>query len=67
MQQLAQEGMTRVVVTHEMQFAREVASRVMFLNRGQVEESDNPREILNNPQSEWLQSFLSRINRVLPT
>ncbi len=67
MQQLAQEGMTMVVVTHEMQFAREVASRFMFLNRGQVEESGNPREILSNPQSERLQSFLSRINMVLPT
>ena len=66
MQQLAQEGMTMVVVTHEMQFAREVASRVMFLNKGQVEESGNPREILSNPQSERLKSFLSRINMVLP-
>jgi arginine/lysine/histidine/glutamine transport system ATP-binding protein len=62
MQQLAQEGMTMVVVTHEMQFAREVASRVMFLNQGQVEESGNPREVLTHPQSERLQSFLSRIN-----
>jgi arginine/lysine/histidine/glutamine transport system ATP-binding protein len=54
--------MTMVVVTHEMQFAREVASRVMFLNQGQVEESGNPREVLTHPQSERLQSFLSRIN-----
>lgn len=67
MQQLAQEGMTMVVVTHEMQFAREVASRVMFLNKGQVEESGNPREILSNPQSERLQAFLSRISMALPT
>ena len=65
MQQLAHEGMTMVVVTHEMQFAREVASRVMFLNKGQVEESGNPREVLGNPQSERLQGFLSRMNQAL--
>ncbi|MGC1305898.1 MAG: amino acid ABC transporter ATP-binding protein [Phormidesmis sp.] len=65
MQQLAYEGMTMVVVTHEMQFAREVASRVMFLNKGQVEEEGNPREVLSNPQSERLQSFLSRISMTL--
>ena len=65
MQQLAQEGMTMVVVTHEMQFAREVASRVMFLNKGFVEEQGNPREVLVNPQSERLQAFLSRISMSL--
>ncbi len=65
MQQLAQEGMTMVVVTHEMQFAREVASRVMFLNKGFVEEQGNPREVLANPQSERLQAFLSRISMSL--
>lgn len=65
MQQLAQEGMTMVVVTHEMQFAREVASRVMFLNRGRVEEEGNPREVLTHPKSERLQTFLSRINVAL--
>lgn len=65
MQQLAKEGMTMIVVTHEMQFAREVATRVMFLNKGQVEEQGDPREVLKNPQSERLQSFLSRINMAL--
>ena len=65
MQQLAQEGMTMVVVTHEMQFAREVASRVIFLNKGLVEESGDPREVLANPQSERLQAFLSRISMSL--
>ncbi|MGD1866132.1 MAG: amino acid ABC transporter ATP-binding protein [Phormidesmis sp.] len=65
MQQLAQEGMTMVVVTHEMQFAREVASRVVFLNKGQVEEEGDPREVLANPQSARLQSFLSRISMSL--
>lgn len=65
MQQLAKEGMTMVVVTHEMQFAREVASRVLFLNQGRVEEQGDPREVLRNPQSDRLQSFLSRINVAL--
>ena len=65
MQQLAKEGMTMVVVTHEMQFAREVASRVLFLNKGRVEEQGDPREVLTNPQSDRLQSFLSRINVAL--
>ena len=65
MQQLAQEGMTMVVVTHEMQFAREVASRVMFLNKGQVEEEGDPRKVLTDPRSERLQNFLSRINMTL--
>jgi len=67
MQQLAQEGMTMVVVTHEMQFAREVASRVIFLNKGKVEEEGNPRDVLANPQSERLQAFLSRISMSLAT
>lgn len=65
MQQLAREGMTMVVVTHEMQFAKEVASRVMFLNKGRVEEQGDPREVLRNPQSDRLQAFLSRINVAL--
>ncbi|MFK8184974.1 MAG: amino acid ABC transporter ATP-binding protein [Phormidesmis sp.] len=65
MQQLAKEGMTMVVVTHEMQFAREVASRVLFLNKGKVEEQGDPREVLQNPQSDRLQAFLSRINVAL--
>jgi len=65
MQQLAQEGMTMVVVTHEMQFAREVASRVVFLNKGQVEEEGDPQEVLRNPQSERLQGFLSRIHMAI--
>ncbi|MEL6248170.1 MAG: ATP-binding cassette domain-containing protein, partial [Cyanobacteria bacterium J06627_15] len=65
MRNLAEEGMTMVVVTHEMQFAREVASRVMFLNKGQVEEEGDPREVLNHPKSERLQAFLSRMNMAL--
>ncbi|MGD1853260.1 MAG: amino acid ABC transporter ATP-binding protein [Leptolyngbyaceae cyanobacterium] len=62
MRTLAEDGMTMAVVTHEMQFAREVASRVMFLNQGLVEETGAPQDILRNPQSERLQTFLSRMN-----
>ena len=64
MQQLAQEGMTMVIVTHEMQFAREVANRVLFLNQGRVEEEGSAREVLTQPQSDRLKSFLSRMSFV---
>ncbi|MCD8485894.1 amino acid ABC transporter ATP-binding protein [Oscillatoria amoena NRMC-F 0135] len=64
MKQLAEEGMTMVVVTHEMQFAREVAHRVIFLNQGLVEEQGNARQVLTNPQSDRLRAFLSRMNLV---
>lgn len=59
MQALAQEGRTMVVVTHEMGFAREVSSEVMFLHQGRVEEQGAPRDILLQPSSERLQQFLS--------
>ena len=62
MQQLAEEGMTMVVVTHEMSFAREVANKVIFLNRGMVEEQGDAKRVLTNPQSDRLKAFLSRIN-----
>ncbi len=62
MKQLAEEGMTMVVVTHEMQFAREVANQVLFLNQGVVEEQGNAKEILTNPQCDRLKAFLSRMN-----
>ena len=62
MQQLAEEGMTMVVVTHEMSFAREVANKVIFLNQGVVEEQGDAKKILTNPQSDRLKAFLSRIN-----
>lgn len=65
MRTLAEDGMTMAVVTHEMQFAREVASRVMFLNKGVVEETGDPREVLRNPQSERLQTFLSRMGGMM--
>jgi arginine/ornithine transport system ATP-binding protein len=59
MQDLAQEGRTMVVVTHEMGFAREVSNQLVFLHKGLVEERGNPREVLINPQSERLQQFLA--------
>ncbi|WP_025112581.1 ABC transporter ATP-binding protein [Pseudomonas sp. H1h] len=59
MQDLAQEGRTMVVVTHEMGFAREVSNQLVFLHKGQVEERGDPREVLVNPQSERLQQFLA--------
>ncbi|MCZ8375296.1 MAG: ATP-binding cassette domain-containing protein [Beijerinckiaceae bacterium] len=59
MRSLAEEGRTMLVVTHEMGFAREVASRVIFLHRGVIEEEGPPAEILSNPRSERLQSFLA--------
>ena len=62
MQQLAAEGMTMAVVTHEMQFAREVANQVMFLDKGQVAEQGPAREVLTNPKSDRLGAFLSRLN-----
>jgi polar amino acid transport system ATP-binding protein len=61
MKDLAQSGMTMVVVTHEMGFAREVADTVYFLDGGVIEESGNPREVLSAPSSERLKSFLSKV------
>ncbi|MBV7550544.1 ATP-binding cassette domain-containing protein [Pseudomonas sp. PDM26] len=59
MQDLALEGRTMVVVTHEMGFAREVSNQLVFLHKGRVEERGNPREVLANPRSERLRQFLS--------
>ena len=61
MKRLARDGMTMVVVTHEMGFAREVGSRVVFMADGQVVEEGTPRDIFENPQSERLQSFLAKV------
>jgi len=61
MKQLAREGMTMVVVTHEMGFAREVASRVIFLDDGVIAEQGTPAEIFGAPKSERLRSFLSKV------
>ncbi len=59
MRKLAEEGRTMLVVTHEMGFARDVASEIVFLHKGQIEEKGAPREVLANPQSERLKQFLS--------
>jgi len=61
MRDLAKEGMTMVVVTHEMGFAREVASRVLFIDEGIIQEDGTPDEIFNNPQNPRTQSFLSKV------
>ena len=61
MKQLASEGMTMVVVTHEMGFAKEVADRVIFMDEGQIMEVGTPDEIFNNPKSQRTQSFLSKV------
>ena len=59
MRDLAGEGRTMVVVTHEMGFAREVSNRVVFLHKGRIEEEGDPRIVLRQPNSERLQQFLS--------
>lgn len=61
MKELAQEGMTMMVVTHEMGFAREVANRVMFINEGVIAEEGTPQEIFGAPKSQRLQEFLSKV------
>ena len=61
MKELAKEGMTMVVVTHEMGFAREVSNRVIFLDDGVIAEEGSPAEIFENPQCERLQSFLAKV------
>jgi polar amino acid transport system ATP-binding protein len=61
MQQLAREGMTMVVVTHEMGFAREVADTVVFMDAGVVVEAGNPSEVLSNPRHERTKAFLSKV------
>ena len=61
MKRLAKQGMTMVVVTHEMGFAREVSNRVMFLDDGLIAEEGTPEEIFGNPQCERLQTFLAKV------
>ena len=61
MKKLANEGMTMVCVTHEMGFAREVASRVIFMDEGKIIEEGTPEEIFDSPKSERLQSFLAKV------
>ncbi len=61
MRELANDGMTMVIVTHEMGFAREVATRVMFIDEGVIMEQNEPKEFFANPQNERLKSFLSKV------
>lgn len=61
MKELAQDGMTMVVVTHEMGFAREVGSRVLFMDQGKILEQGSPEDIFGNPQNPRLQDFLSKV------
>lgn len=61
MKELAKEGMTMVVVTHEMGFAREVANRVIFLEDGKIIEENNAQDFFSNPSSERLKDFLSKV------
>lgn len=61
MADLAKEGLTMVIVTHEMGFAKEVGTRVMFVDEGQIKEENTPQEFFENPQNERLKEFLSKI------
>ena len=61
MKELAKEGMTMIVVTHEMGFAREVGKRVVFMDEGIIMEENSPEELFSNPQCERLQSFLAKV------
>ncbi|MFG0213757.1 amino acid ABC transporter ATP-binding protein [Brevibacillus porteri] len=61
MKQLAQEGMTMIIVTHEMGFAKEVADWVAFMNQGKIIEMARPQEIFNNPKEERTREFLNRV------
>ncbi|MQL50819.1 ATP-binding cassette domain-containing protein [Desulfofundulus thermobenzoicus] len=61
MKNLAREGMTMVVVTHEMGFAREVGDRVLFMDEGRILEEGTPEQVFNRPQNERLKGFLSKI------
>ena len=61
MKKLADDGMTMAVVTHEMGFAREVATRVVFMDEGIIMEENNPKDFFGNPQNERLKSFLAKV------
>ena len=58
---LADDGMTMVIVTHEMGFAREVATRVLFIDEGVIKEDAPPAQLFGNPQNERLKEFLSKV------
>ena len=60
-QDLAKEGMTMVVVTHEMGFAREVGDRILFMDGGYIVEEGSPEEVFGNPKNERTQNFLAKV------
>ncbi|WP_304646027.1 amino acid ABC transporter ATP-binding protein, partial [uncultured Helicobacter sp.] len=62
MRDLATEGMSMICVTHEMRFAREVASRIIFMESGRIIEEGSPKDIFENPQTPRLKSFLSKLS-----
>ena len=61
MKSLAHEGLTMVIVTHEMGFAREVANRIIFMDEGVIKEENEPKEFFANPKDPRLQEFLSKV------
>ena len=61
MKELAEDGMTMVIVTHEMGFAKEVANRVLFIDDGRIKEDESPEEFFNNPSDPRLREFLSKV------
>ncbi|MCQ2413905.1 MAG: hypothetical protein MJ082_03795 [Clostridia bacterium] len=61
MKELAKEGMTMVIVTHEMGFAREVSDRVLFVDNGNIAEEGNPEEVFSKPKDAHLKDFLSKV------
>jgi ABC-type polar amino acid transport system ATPase subunit len=62
MQQLARDGMTMVVVTHEMSFARDVADRIVFMDGGMIVEEGKPEQLFSAPRTERVRQFLKRYN-----
>ena len=61
MKRVAEEGMTMIVVTHELEFAKDIATDVLFMDKGVIVESGTPDEIFNHPKTERLKEFLSKI------
>ena len=61
MKKLAEEGMTMVIVTHEMGFAREVGTKVLFVDEGLIKEENTPEEFFSHPRNERLREFLSKV------
>ena len=60
MKELANEGMTMVIVTHEMEFAKEIGSRIVFMDNGKIVEQGNTKEIFENPKTKRLEMFINK-------